>query len=277
MFDFTEEQLHRYSRNILLPEIGVEGQQRLREARVLVIGAGGLGSPAAFYLAAAGAGTIGIVDFDAVDLTNLQRQILHATPDVGRPKVESAAVVLRALNPDIHIVPMNRMLDADNVMDIIGDFSFVLDGTDNFAAKFLINDACVLAGVPYSHGGVLGFTGQTITVLPRESACYRCIFRQPPPAGSVPACSEAGILGSVAGMLGTIQATEALKYFTGAGKLLRDTLLHFDALRMRFRSIEVSRQEQCPVCGRNPSITRPVDEGEAGCSARNPADRSSRA
>jgi len=265
MFAFTDEQLHRYSRNILLREIGVEGQTRLCDARVLVVGAGGLGSPAALYLAAAGVGTIGIVDYDRVDTTNLQRQILHTTEDIGRAKVDSAAAAIRSLNPDVRVVPVNRMLRAENVLEIIRDYAFVLDGSDNFSAKFLVNDACVLSGIPFSHGGVLGFTGQTMTVIPGESACYRCIFRQPPPAGTVATCSEAGVLGSVAGMLGSIQATEALKYLAGAGQLLTDTLLQFDALTMRFRSVQLARQNSCPVCGSSPSILEPFDNQDAEC------------
>lgn len=265
MFDFTEEQLDRYSRTILLREIGVDGQARLCEARVLVVGAGGLGSPAALYLAAAGVGTIGIVDHDRVDPSNLQRQILHSTVDIGRAKVESAAAAIRALNPDVRVIQINEMLRAANVLEVIRDYDFVLDGTDNFAAKFLVNDACVLNGIPFSHGGVLGFTGQTMTVIPGKSACYRCIFRQPPPAGTVATCSDAGVLGSVAGLLGSIQATEALKFLAGAGQLLTDTLLRFDALAMRFRSIQLTRQDACPVCGRNPAILEPFDDPGAEC------------
>jgi len=265
MFDFTDEQLHRYSRNILLREIGVEGQARLCNARVLVVGAGGLGSPAAIYLAAAGVGTLGIIDHDRVDVTNLQRQILHATADIGRSKVDSAVETIGALNPDTRLEPINMTLCAENVLKIISDYDFVVDGTDNFSAKFLVNDACVIMNIPFSHGGVLGFTGQAMTVIPGRSACYRCIFRQPPPTGAVATCSEAGVLGSVAGMLGTLQATEALKYLTGAGQLLTDTLLKFDALAMRFRTVPLTRQDDCPVCGKKPSITEPFDYEGADC------------
>lgn len=268
MFDFTDDQLHRYSRNILLKEIGVEGQAKLSQARVLVVGAGGLGSPVAFYLAAAGVGHIGIVDNDQVDATNLQRQILHATDDVGRAKALSAAETIRALNPDISVEPLAVKLCADNVLKVIGEYDFVIDGTDNFSAKFLINDACVIKKIPLSHGGVLEFSGQAMTVLPGQSACYRCIFRKPPPAGSVATCSEAGVLGSVAGMLGTIQATEALKFVTGCGQLLTDKLLHFDALSMNFRTMSLTRQSDCPVCGMKPSIVKPFDHEEAGCAIR---------
>ncbi|RJX24583.1 MAG: HesA/MoeB/ThiF family protein [Desulfobulbus sp.] len=251
----TPAQRERYSRNILLRELGEAGQERLGRARVLVIGTGGLGSPIALYLAAAGVGTLGIVDSDRVDLSNLQRQIIHATPDLGRIKVESAAEAIQALNPEVRVRMLPVRLCAANILEIIRDYDFVIDGTDNFAAKFLINDACVLAGIPLSHGGVLRFEGQTMTVLPQKTACYRCIFRQPPLAGTVAVSSEVGILGSVAGMLGTIQATEAIKFVTGAGQLLANALLRFDALSMDFRRIPLQRQEDCPVCGRNPVIT----------------------
>ena len=259
MIDFTEEQLQRYSRHILLQEVGVEGQIRLNEAKVLVVGAGGLGSPVALYLAAAGVGTIGIVDDDVVDLSNLQRQIIHATPDVGCNKVESASNTLQALNPEVKINAHTFRLCADNVMEMVKGYDFVVDGTDNFSAKFLVNDACVLARIPFSHGGVLRFAGQAMTVVPGESACYRCVFRSPPPDDAVSSCSEAGILGAIAGILGTIQATEALKFITGTGKLLTNTLLTFDALTMDFRKISLSRQDSCPVCGLEPKITSPID------------------
>jgi molybdopterin-synthase adenylyltransferase len=257
--DFTPEKLQRYSRQILLKEIGIEGQVKLGQARVLIAGAGGLGSPAALYLAAAGVGTIDIVDSDLVEISNLQRQIAHATPDIGRPKAESAAEAMLAINPEIMVRVHQTRLRADNIMDLICGTDFVLDGTDNFPAKFLLNDACVLASIPLSHGGVLGFAGQTMTVLPGRSACYRCIFRQPPPPGAVATCSEAGILGAVAGLLGTIQAAEAVKYITGAGTLLTDVLLRFDALTMNFRKIPLPRRDDCPVCGKSPVITAPAD------------------
>ena len=266
MIDFTEEQLQRYSRHILLKEVGVEGQLKLNNARVLVVGAGGLGSPVALYLAAAGVGTIGIVDDDVVDLSNLQRQIIHSTPDVGRYKVESAAHTLQGLNPEVKIQEHKFRLCADNVMELVKGYDFVVDGTDNFSAKFLVNDACVLAGIPFSHGGVLRFAGQAMTVVPGESACYRCVFRQPPPEDAVSSCSEAGILGAIAGILGTIQAAEALKYITGTGQLLLNTLLTFDALAMDFRKVALARQDDCPVCGKNPEITSPMDYQPIVCS-----------
>jgi molybdopterin/thiamine biosynthesis adenylyltransferase len=262
---FTEERLERYSRHIILKEIGIKGQERLYASKVLIIGAGGLGAPAALYLAAAGVGTLGVVDADKVDVSNLQRQIIHHTPDVGTLKVESAASKMRAINPDVKVQIHHAFVRAENIAELIRGYDFVIDGTDNFAAKFLINDACVLAGIPYSHGGILRFNGQTITVLPRQSACYRCIFIKPPPTGVVPTCSQAGVLGAIAGMLGTIQAAEALKYLTATGKPLTDALLTFDALEMNFRKVKVRRNPQCPVCGENPTITELVDEVPAAC------------
>ena len=260
---FTEERLERYSRHIILKEIGIKGQERLYKSKVLIIGAGGLGAPVGLYLAAAGVGTLGIVDADKVDLSNLQRQVIHHTPDVGTLKVESAASKMRAINPDISVRTHHVFVGAENIGQLIQGYDFVIDGTDNFAAKFLINDACVLAGIPYSHGGILRFNGQTITVLPRKSACYRCVFVKPPPTGVVPTCSQAGVLGAIAGMLGTIQATETLKYITGVGKLLTDALLTFEALEMNFRKVKVKRNPQCPICGDSPTITKLFDEQPA--------------
>jgi len=259
MIDFTEDQLERYSRHIILKEVGVEGQSKLLEAKVLIIGAGGLGSPIALYLAAAGVGTIGIVDADVVDLSNLQRQVIHFTADVGHPKVESAAAKMRAINPDINVITHQLFAGAENIIEIMEPYDFVIDGTDNFGTKFLVNDACVMAKKPYSHGGILRFTGQMITVLPGETACYRCVFREPPPANSVPTCSQAGVLGAIAGMLGTMQATEALKFITGAGNLATNALVSFNALDMDFKKIKLKRQSGCPICGDHPIITRLED------------------
>ncbi len=265
MRDYTEEQLERYSRHILLKDVGVEGQEKLLDGKVLIIGAGGLGSPAALYLAAAGVGTIGIVDGDRVDLSNLQRQIAHFTKDVGLWKAESASEKMRAINPDITVHPYNQYLFASNIREIIRDYDFVIDGTDNFAAKFLINDACVFEGKPFSHGGILRFDGQTMTVNPGESACYRCVFNAPPPPDLVPTCSQAGVLGAIAGMLGTVQAAEALKFLTGAGKLLNNKLLTFDALNMDFRTVNIRKNVNCPICGSHPTITELVDSDPAVC------------
>jgi molybdopterin-synthase adenylyltransferase len=263
--NITDEQLNRYSRHIILQDVGVEGQIKLLQSKVLIVGTGGLGSPVALYLAAAGVGTLGIVDADVVELSNLQRQVIHFTADVDRPKVESAADKIKAINPDVTVEPWLLYLDASNIMDIIKQYDFVIDGTDNFASKFLINDACVLAGVPFSHGGILRFDGQTMTVLPNQTACYRCYFREPPPAHAVPRCSQAGILGAVAGMLGTIQAAEALKFLTGTGKILTDSLLTFDAKNMNFRRVKLKKHPDCPVCGEHPSILELQDIEGATC------------
>ncbi len=265
MIDFTEDQLKRYSRNILLKEMGVEGQAKLLESKVLIVGAGGLGSPAALYLAAAGVGTIGIADADRVDLSNLQRQVIHFTSDVRRPKVESAREKMLALNPGITVHAYHTFVNADSVRAVTDGYDFVIDATDNFAAKFLINDACVLARKPFSHGGILRFDGQTITVIPGQSACYRCLFPVPPPKDAVPTCSQAGVLGGIAGMLGTIQAVEAVKFVTGTGVSLTNFLLTFNALTMDFRKIAVRRNPRCPVCGEYPTITALVDEEQPVC------------
>lgn len=259
----TEEQIERYSRHIILKEVGGKGQQKLFDGRVLIIGAGGLGAPIALYLAAAGVGTIGIADADDVDLSNLQRQVIHFTPDVGKPKVESAREKMQAINPDVNVMTYKEWVSSANIRDIIDGYDFVIDGTDNFAAKFLINDACVLAGKPYSHGGILAFDGQTITVKPGESACYRCIFPEPPPKDAIPTCSQAGVIGVLPGVLGTIQATEAIKFLLGKGELLTDRLLTYNALRMKFREVPVRRKTTCPVCGEHPVVTELKDELDA--------------
>ena len=265
MIDFTHEQLERYSRHILLQDVGVEGQEKLLKARVLIVGAGGLGCPVALYLAAAGVGTIGIADCDTVDISNLQRQIAHHTKDIGRPKVESAKEKMLAINPGVTVRTYREYLGAANIREIIRDYDFVVDGTDNFPTKFLVNDACVMEGIPFSHGGILRFDGQTTTVVPGKSACYRCSFHKPPPPDAVPTCSQAGVLGAIAGMLGTIQAAEALKYITGSGTLLTDRLLTFNAKSMEFRKIKLSRQADCPICGPNPTITELVDNQRPVC------------
>ena len=268
MFDFSEEELVRYSRHILLQDVGVEGQEKIRNGKVLIVGAGGLGAPVALYLAAAGVGTIGIVDGDVVDLSNLQRQIIHFTDDVDRPKVESAKNKIKAINPHVNVVTYKDFLWSGNALDIIKDYDFVVDGTDNFPVKFLINDACVMAGKPFSHGGILRFEGQTFTHHP-GTACYRCLFDGPPPAGSVPTCSQAGVLGAIAGMLGTIQAAEVLKFLTGVGEPLTNKLLTFNAKTMDFRKIKTRRNENCPVCGNNPTITELIDYEQAVCDLKN--------
>lgn len=266
MLRFTDEQIVRYSRHIILREVGSKGQKKISAGKVLIVGAGGLGSPAAYYLAAAGVGTICIMDDDVVDLSNLQRQILHATPDVGLSKAESAARKLSKLNPDIRVIPSRERLTAGNGLEIIKDYDAVLDGTDNFPTRFLINDACVMLKKPFFHGGILRFFGQALTVIPGQGPCYRCIFGEPPPPGSAPTCAEAGVLGVLAGSIGVIQATEVLKYLLGLGDLLVGRLLTYDALTLRFGEIEVQKNPKCPVCGENPTITRLVDYEPPVCS-----------
>jgi molybdopterin/thiamine biosynthesis adenylyltransferase len=260
---FSEEQIERYSRHIILKEVGGKGQKRLLNGKVLIIGAGALGSPAALYLAAAGVGTIGIADADVVELSNLQRQIIHHSADLGIPKVESARRKMEAINPDVKVITHQTWVGADNILEIIRDYDFVIEGTDNFAAKFLINDACVMAGIPYSHAGVLHFIGQTLTVLPNQSPCYRCVFPEPPPPNSIPTCSQAGVLGVLPGVIGTIQATEAIKYLLKVGDLLTGRLLVYDAEGMDFHISPIARKRDCPVCGENPVITDLRDEPEA--------------
>lgn len=261
----NDEQIERYSRHILLQDVGGAGQQKILNAKVLIIGAGGLGAPAALYLAAAGVGTLGIIDGDRVDLSNLQRQVIHFTPDVGRPKVQSAKEKINQLNPDVNVVTYEDVVHAGNILDIIKDYDFILDGTDNFSAKFLINDACVMAGKPYSHGGILRFDGQSMTVIPGETACYRCVFHSPPPKNAVPTCSQAGVLGAIAGMLGTIQATEVLKYIVGFGDLLTNRMLIFNAKTMAFRNAKFNRNPKCGVCGENPTVTSLIDYEQPVC------------
>ncbi len=260
---FTDDQIERYSRHIILKEVGGTGQRKLMDGKVLIIGAGALGSPAALYLAAAGVGTIGIADADVVELSNLQRQIIHHTPDLGKAKVLSAQEKLAALNPDVQVLAHQLWVDAASIGELIAGYDFVIDGTDNFAAKFLINDACVMAGKPFSHGGILHFIGQTMTVLPGQSPCYRCIFPAPPPPGAIPTCSQAGVLGVVPGVIGSLQATEAIKYLLGVGALLAGRLVVYDAEGLDFHVSPLTRQPRCPLCGDNPTITQLRDEAGA--------------
>lgn len=257
-----EDQIERYSRQIILPHIGGKGQEKLLAAKVLVIGAGGLGSPCALYLASAGIGKLGLVDSDAVELNNLQRQILHSAEEVGRPKVESAKDRLRRLNSDVEIIPYKLRLASENILEIIKNYDIIVDGSDNFPTRYLVNDACVLSKKPLSHGGIFRFDGQALTIIPSESACYRCLFPEPPPPGLVPSCQEAGILGAVAGVVGVIQANEVLKYILGIGELLTGKLLVFNALDSSFRQVKVPRDPQCPVCSRNPTLTKLIDYEE---------------
>ncbi|HEY6040820.1 MAG TPA: molybdopterin-synthase adenylyltransferase MoeB [Anaerolineae bacterium] len=259
MFGFTEEQVYRYSRHIILQDVGGVGQKKLLKAKVLLVGAGGLGSPAAMYLAAAGVGTLGLVDFDKVDLSNLQRQILHRTKDVGRPKLDSAADTLNALNPDVKVVKHNVVLNSENVMDVIKDYDIVVNGTDNFPTRYLVNDACVFAGKPLVDGSIFMFEGQVTVYDAKRGPCYRCLFPTPPPPGEVPSCQEAGVLGVLPGIIGSIQAVEAIKLILGKGDPLIGRLLLFDALPMEFRELKVEKSPNCPVCSEHPTITELID------------------
>jgi adenylyltransferase/sulfurtransferase len=251
----TEEQLHRYSRQIILPEIGVKGQERLHTGKVLVIGCGGLGSAAAYYLACTGIGTLGLVDSDRVELSNLHRQILHSSLDIGRLKIDSATEKLKAINPELMIEKYPLRLNSENILGIIQRYDFIIDGSDNFPTRYLVNDACVLAQKPFSHAGVLKFDGQVMTIVPGKGACYRCLFPEPSPSELIPSPQEAGILGIVPGILGIIQATEALKYILRLKNLLVNKLLVFNSLEMNFRKLNLQKNEQCAVCGKNPTIT----------------------
>ncbi|MDO4344881.1 MAG: molybdopterin-synthase adenylyltransferase MoeB [Eubacteriales bacterium] len=256
----TDTQIERYSRHIILKEVGAKGQKKLLNAKVLIIGAGGLGAPAAMYLAAAGVGTIGIADADDVDLSNLQRQIIHSTEDVGKPKVQSAKETMERMNPDVKVNIYHMFVDASNIRELIREYDFIIDGTDNFPAKFLINDACVLEKKPFSHAGIIRFKGQLMTYVPGEGPCYRCVFRNPPPKDAVPTCKQAGVIGAMGGVIGSLQAMEAVKYIIGKGDLLTGYLLTFDALKMEFRKIKLPGDTHaCAVCGDHPTITEPVD------------------
>ncbi len=263
--NLTEEQIERYSRHIILAEVGGKGQAKLLAGKVLLVGAGGLGSPAGLYLAAAGVGTIGVIDADVVDLTNLQRQIIHFSGDLGSPKVESAAAKMRAINPDVLVRTYQQRLTAANALEILADYDFVIDGTDNFPSKFLVADACHFSGTPYCHAGILRFDGQLITVIPGTTVCYRCIFGAPPPAGAVPSCSQAGVLGVLAGVIGTLQATEAVKFLLDQGELVTNGLLVYNALKADFRKVALKRNPNCPLCGAHPTITELKDEEQAVC------------
>ena len=266
---FNEEQIKRYSRHIILKEVGGKGQKKLLEAKVLAIGAGGLGSPAAFYLAAAGVGTLGILD--VVDLSNLQRQILHTTADVNRSKVESAEETIRALNADVNVVKHEERLTSQNAFSIFEGYDIIVDGCDNFATRYLINDACVMLGKPNVHGSVLLFEGHVTVFDPASGPCYRCQYPEPPPPGMAPSCQEAGVLGVLPGVVGTMQAVETLKLILGVGKPLAGRLLHFDALNMKFREFKLQKDPRCPVCGENPTITELIDYEEF-CGLRRNSD-----
>ena len=262
MSEFTDEQINRYSRHIILPEVGGKGQKKLLDSKVFLVGAGGLGSPAAFYLAAAGIGKIGISDNDVVDFSNLQRQILHSTKDVGRLKIQSAKETLEDLNPDIEVIPYKERLNSENIIDIIKDYDVILDGSDNFPTRYLVNDACVMLGKPLSHGSIFRFDGQATTILPGKGPCYRCLYETPPPPDLVPSCQEAGVLGIIAGIIGVVQATEVIKLQLGKGNLLNGKLLIYDSLDMDFKKLKIQRNPACPICGENPTIKELIDYEE---------------
>ncbi len=260
---FTDEQIERYSRHILLKEVGGIGQEKLLKSRVLIVGAGGLGSPIGYYLAAAGIGTLAIVDDDLVELSNLQRQIAHSVATLGKLKVESAKNTFEALNPDCNVVPINKRLTNENTLDLFRDYDIIVDGSDNFPTRYLVNDACVLLGKPLVSGAILKFEGQVTTIVPGEGHCYRCLFEEMPPPGLVPSCQEAGVLGVMTAVIGGIQATEVLKLLLGIGDVLKRELLIYEALPMKFRRVKVPKNPECPVCGTNPTITELQDyEGE---------------
>lgn len=255
----SNEEVLRYSRHLIMPEVAMEGQQRLKAARVLCIGTGGLGSPLALYLAAAGIGTLGLVDFDVVDYTNLQRQIIHTTSDVGRSKVESAAEKIRAINPFVNVRRFDAMLTSANALEIFRDFDIIADGTDNFATRYLVNDACVLSGKPNVYASVFRFEGQASVFATENGPCYRCLYPEPPPPGLVPSCAEGGVLGVLPGLLGVIQATEVIKLILGSGESLAGRLLLVDALAMRFRELKLRKDPACPVCGSSPTVRELID------------------
>jgi len=259
---FTPEQMTRYSRHFLLPEVGEEGQAKLLDAKVLMVGAGGLGSPSAFYLAAAGVGTMGIIDPDVVDLSNLQRQILHTNDRIGQPKTDSAKQTLQALNPDVRIITYQEKLTSENVMGIIKDYDIIVDGCDNFPTRYLVNDACVMGNKPNVHGSVFQFDGQASVFYPGKGPCYRCLYPEPPPPGMAPSCAEAGVLGVLPGLIGTIQALETIKLILGKGDALVGKLLCFNTLSMEITTLNLKKDPNCPVCGEKPSIDKLIDYEE---------------
>ncbi len=262
MFGFNDDQIVRYSRHIILPEVGGKGQKKLLEGKVLLVGAGGLGSPAAYYLAAAGVGLIGIVDMDIVDLSNLQRQILHHTGDLDRAKTDSAKEKLNALNPDVQVITYKERVSSENIMEISQGYDIIVDGCDNFPTRYLVNDACVLTGKTNVHGSIFRFEGQATVFKPGQGPCYRCLYPDPPPPGTVPSCQEAGVLGVLPGLIGVVQAVETLKLILGVGETLVGRLLLYDALQVRFREMKLRRDPECPICGDNPTIKELIDYEE---------------
>ena len=257
--ELTNDELGRYSRHLILPEVGMEGQQRLKAAKVLCVGTGGLGSPLALYLAAAGIGTLGLIDFDVVDASNLQRQIIHSTKDIGRKKIDSAQEKLNALNPALDVVKHDTMLTSANALEIFAQYDIIADGTDNFQTRYLVNDACVLLNKPNAYGSIFRFEGQASVFATEEGPCYRCLYPEPPPPGLVPSCAEGGVLGILPGLVGVIQATEVIKLILGKGEPLIGRLLLVDALTMRFRELKLRKNPDCPVCGANPTVTELID------------------
>ena len=255
----SNEEVARYSRHLIMPEVGMDGQLKLKAASVLCIGAGGLGSPVAMYLAAAGVGRLGIVDFDVVDYSNLHRQVIHGTPDVGRPKLDSARDTLNAINPEVHIETHEMALSSGNALDVLRGYDVIVDGTDNFPTRYLVNDACVILGIPNAYGSIFRFEGQASVFAAKDGPCYRCLYPEPPPPGLVPSCAEGGVLGVLCGVVGTIQATEAVKLIMGVGEPLIGRFLVYDALRMRFRELKLRKDPDCPVCGDSPTVTELID------------------
>ncbi|RJL33495.1 adenylyltransferase/sulfurtransferase MoeZ [Bailinhaonella thermotolerans] len=264
--ELTVDEVRRYSRHLIIPDVGMAGQKRLKNARVLCVGAGGLGSPALMYLAAAGVGTLGVIDFDVVDESNLQRQIIHGQSDVGRPKAESAAASIKEINPLVNVIIHNESLSNDNVMEIFSGYDLIVDGTDNFATRYMVNDAAVLLGKPYVWGSIYRFDGQASVFWAEHGPCYRCLYPEPPPPGMVPSCAEGGVLGVLCASVGSIQVTEAIKLLTGTGEPLVGRLMIYDALEMTYRQVKVRKDPECPLCGKNPTITELIDY-DAFCGA----------
>ena len=262
MIEFTDEQIERYSRHIILPEVGGAGQQKILEARIILLGAGGLGSPAAYYLAAAGIGNLGIVDFDQVDLSNLQRQIIHSTERIGMLKTESAKKTIQALNPDVNVTLYNEKIDSSNILSIIKDYDYVVDGSDNFPTRYLVNDACVMENKTLIHGSIYRFEGQVTVFKPNSGPCYRCLYPEPPPPGMSPNCQEGGVLGVLAGIIGNLQVVEVLKLILGIGEPLVGKLLIYDALKTEFRNLNLRKDASCPLCGEEPTIKELIDYEE---------------
>lgn len=263
--EFTEEQIQRYSRHIIIPEVGGKGQAKIANARVFIIGAGGLGCPVGYYLTAAGVGTIAIVDSDNVELSNLQRQIAHSVKTLGKPKVESAKETFESLNPDVNVVAIKQKLTKDNILDLLRDYDIVVDGSDNFPTRYLVNDACVMLRKPLVSGAILRFEGQVTTIIPGDGPCYRCLFEEPPPPGLVPSCQEAGVLGVLPGVIGSLQATEVLKLILSKGEMLKGELLIYNALKSSFRKVRVPKNPDCPVCSDHPRIKELIDYSEGYC------------